>query len=558
MAMTSNTFKTLLKSGSALVVVMGVAIGLKPTPVEAGGKGALIGFGVGVATGIIVNEAINNNRRRHPPRRVGPAPRRVGPAPRRRVTTTRRNQGVNRAEAMKIQTALNDLGYDAGVVDGIIGGGTRKAIRTFQIDIDDNPTGRLTNKQKIILYDRATVANAGDDDGQTFARTQDRDNQDDDRNNNKRKKNQPDNNQRDNTAQGDEDPDNERVTSNNNGSTYDWTEVQEALNALGYPAGPENGKMTKKTRAAIKAFQTDISREPTGVLTAEEQGILFEDAEDLASDDTGTEDDDDQVVGNDDDIQDDDDDGDDKVSLLGSDPSSQATDTGGGVTNNIVLTEYRAVSSISDPLQQLKAVRDARSNPPAFVADLTAAERLARESELSQLENDVKDELLNPIIERADNAPVTIEGVRQIAALEGSAEQVFAVVGQQESAPYRSSLQSRKLRILKALVSDQIGELQSYPQSLEGLQQSAAWYESFSNDYAGFTDNPVVVEAMETFESDRNERLTAMFPEFEKDVAGLNNPADGATGLLEDYLSWQGDDALPISLEYKFVVAQHQ
>ena len=549
--MTSDTLKTMLKSGSALVVVVGLAIGLKPAPAEAGGKGAVL-FGAGVVTGVIINEAINNNRRRSP--HYGPPPRRrVAPAPRRRVTTTRRNQGVTRSEAMRIQTALNDLGYDAGVVDGIIGGGTRKAIRTFQIDIDDDPTGRLTKKQKIILYDRAKVANAGGDQEETLADNQDRDNRDTGGNNNNRAGNQqPDNNQRADSDR-DDDGDNERVSSNNNGSTYDWTEVQEALNALGYPAGPENGKMTKKTRAAIKAFQTDISREPTGVLTAEEQGILFEDAEDLASDDTGNENDDDQVV------EGDEDDGDDKVSLLGSDPSSQTSDdVGGGVTNNLVVTEYRAVSSISDPLQQLRAVRDARENPPAFVADLSAADRLARESQLSQLEADVKDELLDPIIERADNAPVTIAGVRQIAALEGNAEQVFVVVGQEESAPYRNSLQTRKLRILKALVSDRTGELKSYPQSLEGLQQSAAWYDQFSDDFAGFNDNPVVVEAMETFEQDRNKRLTAMFPEFEKDVAGLSNPADGAPKVLENYLSWQGDEALPISLEYKFVVAQHQ
>ncbi len=533
MAMTLNSTKTLLKSGAAMVVVLGLAAGfsLKPTPAQAGGKGAVL-FGAGVVTGIIVNEAINNNRRRQPPPYAGPPRRRVAPAPRRRTTTTRRNRGYDRAEAMQIQTALNDLGYDAGVVDGVIGSGTRRAIRTFQTEIDENATGRLTNKQKIILLDRAKVASTGGN--QNVAEDQDR------------------NNQVDQGSRDDDQSGNERVTTNNGGSNYDWTEVQQALNALGYPAGKENGRMTKRTRDAIKAFQTDISREPTGVLTAEEQGILFEDAEDLASDEPETNNDDDQVT------QNEQEDGD-QVVLLGADPSSQSTDNGGGgVTNNLVLTEYRAVSSISDPLNQLRAVRDARENPPAFVADLSAADRLARESQLSQLETDVKDELLSPIVEQAENAPVSVAGVRQIAALEGSAESVFAVVGQQDSEPYRNRLQSRQQRIMEALVSDQVGELKSYPQSLDGLQQSAAWYERFMKDYSGFNDNPLVVEAVDTFEADRNERLTAMFPEFEKDVAGLSNPEDGASELMANYLSWQGDEALPISLEYKFVVAQHQ
>jgi peptidoglycan hydrolase-like protein with peptidoglycan-binding domain len=583
MAMTLSSYKTMLKSGAALVVALGLAAGLKPSPAQAGSKGALIGFGVGVATGVILNEAVNNNRRR---RQVAPPPprRRVAPARRRRVVTP--TNANDQSEAMDIQAALNDLGYNAGDVDGIIGKGTRKAIRTFQRDIDENPTGSLTNKQKIILLDRAKVANSdGAQDNQNLAANQEQGDQGDGRNPND---NQSDDNRPEDNTPDDNQGDNDRVTSNNagsndpgtndSGSNYDWTEVQEALNALGYPAGPENGNMTKRTRDAIMAFQTDISREPTGVLTAEEQGILFEDAEDLASDDSDGEDDDDRVVQNDqgppsDDDEDEDDrvvqndqgppsddedEDEDRVVLLGSDPSSEDADNGDVVTNNLVITEYRAVSSISDPLQQLKAVRDARQNPPGFVAGLSATERLARESQLSQLESDVKEELLTPIVEQADSAPVSVAGVRQIAALEGSAESVFAVIGQQESAPYRTRLRSRQQRIMAALVSDQIGELKSYPQSLDGLQQSAAWYERFTGDYAGFDENPVVVDAMDTFEADRNARLTAMFPEFERNVEGMSNPEDDAPELMANYLSWQGDEALPISLEYKFVVAQHQ
>ena len=65
--------------------------------------------------------------------------------------------------------------------------------------------------------------------------------------------------------------------------------VQKALNALGYPTGNEDGKMTKQTREAIKAFQLDISHDATGLLTAEQRQILFNDAASIASDDTNTE-----------------------------------------------------------------------------------------------------------------------------------------------------------------------------------------------------------------------------------------------------------------------------
>ena len=520
-----------------MVVVLGLAAGLDVKPAEAGSKDALIGFGVGVGTGIIINEAVRNSRT--PPPGAAPPPQRRSPPPRRRDT---RNNRYDRAEAMKIQAALNDLGYDAGVVDGIIGRGTRKAIRTFQVEIDEDPTGVLTNKQKIILYDRAKVANTGgNQDNQNLATNRQPQNQDRDTNNQNQDRD-PNNQNQDRERVDNQTDDDDRVVDNDQ-SSYDWTKVQQALNALGYPAGPENGRLTKLTRDAIKAFQTDISHEATGVLTAEEQSILFEDAADLARSDDESDDGDDN----------------DEVVLLGSDPSSETSNNdGGGVTNNLVLTEYRAVSSITDPLQQLKAVRDARQNPPAFVADLSAADRLARESQLSQLEADVKQELLSPIVEQADAAPVSLAGIRQIATLEGSAEAIFSLIGPEESKSYRDRLQSRQQRIMKALVSDQVGELKSYPQTLDGLQQSADWYDRFMEDFAGFNEDPLVVDAIDTFETDRSERLKAMVPTFERDVAELDDPSEDAEDLLDDYLSWEGDEALPISLEYQFVVAQQE
>ena len=93
----------------------------------------------------------------------GVTPRRRNPAPRERVRRTVPRQHYNRAEAMRIQTALNTLGYDVGVVDGVIGPATRGGIRAFQIEIDENPTGVLTATQKIILYDRASLAEAARD-----------------------------------------------------------------------------------------------------------------------------------------------------------------------------------------------------------------------------------------------------------------------------------------------------------------------------------------------------------------------------------------------------------
>lgn len=50
-----------------------------------------------------------------------------------------------RAQLQAVQTALNALGYSAGTPDGILGNGTRQAIRDFQADADLTPDGRVSN-----------------------------------------------------------------------------------------------------------------------------------------------------------------------------------------------------------------------------------------------------------------------------------------------------------------------------------------------------------------------------------------------------------------------------
>ncbi|SMF18622.1 Peptidoglycan-binding (PGRP) domain of peptidoglycan hydrolases-containing protein [Tistlia consotensis] len=52
----------------------------------------------------------------------------------------------DRETVRKVQQALNDRGYDAGPADGVMGGKTRDAIRTFQSDAQQPMTSRIDGK----------------------------------------------------------------------------------------------------------------------------------------------------------------------------------------------------------------------------------------------------------------------------------------------------------------------------------------------------------------------------------------------------------------------------
>ncbi|WP_417676981.1 peptidoglycan-binding domain-containing protein [Roseibium sp.] len=54
-----------------------------------------------------------------------------------------------------------------------------------------------------------------------------------------------------------------------------WMDIQDALNTLGYNAGPVDGAPGRRTRQAIREFQRSIPDVPDGKLTPEQTQLLF-------------------------------------------------------------------------------------------------------------------------------------------------------------------------------------------------------------------------------------------------------------------------------------------
>ncbi len=57
------------------------------------------------------------------------------------------NSQYNRAERIQIQSALSNLGYNIGAIDGVLGKNSRRVIRQFQASRGEPQTGQLTASQ---------------------------------------------------------------------------------------------------------------------------------------------------------------------------------------------------------------------------------------------------------------------------------------------------------------------------------------------------------------------------------------------------------------------------
>lgn len=143
---------------------------------------------------------------------------RLGPSSMRQVASAAppSSEGVELIRA--IQRELGSRGYETGGTDGMPGLLTRAAIMAYQHDNKLPLTGEASEELlQAIIFGREgatlTVADAGRATGQA-----------------------------------------ERIVRN----------VQEQLNALGYNAGPANGRLNEETIRAIRAFETAQSLQVTG------------------------------------------------------------------------------------------------------------------------------------------------------------------------------------------------------------------------------------------------------------------------------------------------------
>lgn len=127
-----------MKKFTLTSVVSVALVATLPTQSQADLKDALIGATIGA---IIVNEAQKSRTRSAPRATVSTrsAPRSTKPAT--------LNSQYSRAEKRQIQTALNSLGYNVGVVDGSLGRNSRAGISGFQASRGEAATGQLTRTQ---------------------------------------------------------------------------------------------------------------------------------------------------------------------------------------------------------------------------------------------------------------------------------------------------------------------------------------------------------------------------------------------------------------------------
>ncbi len=102
-------------------------------------------FAVGAAVGAIVNQQVNNNRQRQQAAQQ----------------RTYNNNSYTRQQNREVQAALNAFGFNAGVVDGVLGSRSRTAVSNYQAYMGYPITGYLKEYERANLVSSHQRLNAG-------------------------------------------------------------------------------------------------------------------------------------------------------------------------------------------------------------------------------------------------------------------------------------------------------------------------------------------------------------------------------------------------------------
>lgn len=136
-----------MKSRTGISAALAAAMTITSGTVASAGN-ELGAFVAGAAVGAIVNQQINNNKQ---------AQQRAA----RQQQAAQQQQSYSRQQNRETQAALNAFGFNAGVVDGVMGQRSRTAVANYQAYMGYQATGYLDEYQRATLIDSHRKLNAG-------------------------------------------------------------------------------------------------------------------------------------------------------------------------------------------------------------------------------------------------------------------------------------------------------------------------------------------------------------------------------------------------------------
>lgn len=211
------------------------------------------------------------------------------------------------------------------------------------------------------------------------------------------------------------------------------------------------------------------------------------------------------------------------------------------------------IADIADPKSQLEEINKVlplKKTP--YGAHLSSDALNGFTGRLESLRQAATRSLMEPIVARIQSAPDTEDGLAEINSLKEESKEFLLLAGPDARKEYDDLLDAKRAGALGAAIEENLRQLADFPLDVQGLRQSADWYEQFTSRYEAYKNEDGYKKALDAFQTDRKRRLEAALPDFTEQIKDADSSSEKAK-LLASYLNCPGDEKLPIALEYQLL-----
>lgn len=220
----------------------------------------------------------------------------------------------------------------------------------------------------------------------------------------------------------------------------------------------------------------------------------------------------------------------------------------------------RRIDAIADPAARLPELRSIFAGEPAYKNHLLEADGTALNERILASQRALSEGLIGPTLAAIEDTGIAEGALDRVEAMTRDVEPVMALLVDVLASEYRKRIEQKHQQVLESLIDQRLSRLRSYEPTRNGLSAGARWLAELQTSFGRFESAAVYRKAVSEFPAIRNRQLREALATFEAELGQVPNDSGRSpkvSAMLGDYLSWEGDDRLPSSLEYRLVAEQH-
>ena len=219
------------------------------------------------------------------------------------------------------------------------------------------------------------------------------------------------------------------------------------------------------------------------------------------------------------------------------------------------LEGLQAIPSDMNKIVQSKVAYDGRST---YQKSLPAEKFQVFETKILAKHEEAARSLLDRAV-KVDQIS-SVEDVTVVDSKLAKADALFARMIPTVAEKLKNEISSKSAAAIQGFVSEEFIRLDSFASDSDGLSASAEWIRAFNQKFEPFKEKFDFATAQKRFSARRGKLLGDALGVFETELAEVSESegADGIDRLLGKYLSWKGDQDLPVALEYEFIAETYK